>query len=321
VALPAYLSSVYATKSIVDHLLPDVIKEDQNIFYEQGVQEWKILVGSDSLPDNPQHQSEWDSPLYLKSFENLFTSAASEVEKARLLAVSSERSSDFLYAIPVPSLGLKLADSELRVACSLRLGSPICHPHKCPCGTTVDPLGRHGLSCKVQIGRHPRHSHINEIVKRALVLAEFPARREPTGLCRKDGKRPDGVTLFPFNKGKCLLWDATVVDTLADTYVPANSKSPGKAAERAEKSKLVLYEELCKDFIFTPIAVETLGTWGQLGLSLIKEIGRKLCNVTGERRSSFYLFQRISIAIQRGNAASVIGTVGSTSKLDEIFYL
>ena len=43
--------------------------------------------------------------------------------------------------------------------------------------------------------------------------------------------------------------------------------------------------------------------------------------VTGERRSSFYLFQRISIAIQRGNAASVLGTVGSTSKLDEIFYL
>ena len=108
---------------------------------------------------------------------------------------------------------------------------------------------------------------------------------------------------------------------IADTYVPANSKSPGKAAERAEKSKLVLYEELCKDFIFTPIAVETLGTWGQLGLSLIKEIGRKLCNVTGERRSSFYLFQRISIAIQRDNATSVIGTVGSTSKLDEIFYL
>ena len=103
--------------------------------------------------------------------------------------------------------------------------------------------------------------------------------------------------------------------------VQANSKSPGKATERSEKAKMVLYEDLCKDFIFTPIAVETFGSWGQDGLSLIKEIGRKICNTTGEKRSSFYLFQRISIAIQRGNAASVIGTAGSSSKLDEIFYL
>jgi len=88
-----------------------------------------------------------------------------------------------------------------------------------------------------------------------------------------------------------------LVDTLAKSYVQANSKSPGKAAERAEKAKMVLYEDLCKDFIFTPIAVETFGSWGQDGLSLIKEIGRKICNTTGEKRSSFYLFQRISIPI------------------------
>ena len=185
----------------------------------------------------------------------------------------------------------------------------------------VDPLGRHGLSCKLQIGRHPRHSQVNDIVKRALGLAEIPARREPTGLCRKDGKRPDGLTLFPYKQGKCLLWDATIVDTLADSYVPATSKNPGKAAERAEKVKFGLYEELSKDFIFTPIAIETLGSWGQEGHSLIKEIGRKIRDITGEKRSTFYLFQRISIAVQIGNAASVMGTVGSRSKLEEIFYL
>merc|ERR1711963_212811 len=103
----------------------------------------------------------------------------------------------------------------------------------------------------------------NEIMKRALVSAEIPARREPLGLCWKDGKRPDGVTLFPYKQGKCLLWDATIVDTLADSYVPATSKSPGKAAERAEKVKFGLYEELSKVFISTPIAIENLGSWGQ----------------------------------------------------------
>ena len=46
-----------------------------------------------------------------------------------------------------------------------------------------------------------------------------------------------------------------------------------------------------------------------MGLKLIKEVGKKNCDQTGEKRSTSYLFQSISIAIQRGNAASVMGTV------------
>ena len=36
---------------------------------------------------------------------------------------------------------------------------------------------------------------------------------------------------------------------------------------------------------------------------------------------NLYLFQRISVAIQRGNAASILGTAKTGQKLDEIFYL
>ena len=64
----------------------------------------------------------------------------------------------------------------------------------------------------------------------------------------------------------------------------------------------VLYIELTKDCILIPIAIETLGSWGQQGHELVKEIGRKIGDVTGERRSTFYLFQRISMAVQSGNA-------------------
>ena len=96
VALPGYLSSAYATNSIVQRLIPDHMKEDQNVLYEQGVQEWKVLLGSNDLPDNPHFQSEWDSPLYGKRHKNLLESAPSKIEKARLLAVSSENSSDYM---------------------------------------------------------------------------------------------------------------------------------------------------------------------------------------------------------------------------------
>ena len=82
-----------------------------------------------------------------------------------------------------------------------------------------------------------------------------------------------------------------------------------------------MYQELAKDYNFTPIAVETFGSWGQQGHNLVKEIGQKLFGTTGEKRSTFYLFQRISIAVQHSNAASILGTVSSSSNIEEIFYL
>jgi hypothetical protein len=47
---------------------------------------------------------------------------------------------------------------------------------------------------------------------------------EPNGLSRDDGKRPDGMTLVPWIKGQPLVWDVTVVDTLADRYVLKSSE-------------------------------------------------------------------------------------------------
>ena len=53
--------------------------------------------------------------------------------------------------------------------------------------------------------------------------------------------------------------------------------------------------------------------------TLVKEIGRKVMEETGEKRSTFFLFQSISIALQRGNASCVLGTVPQTEGLEEIF--
>ena len=57
-------------------------------------------------------------------------------------------------------------------------------------------------------------------------------------MSRKDSKRPDGLSLFPFKVGKCLIWDLTVVDTLAASYVDQTARHPGKAAEKAELKKM-----------------------------------------------------------------------------------
>ena len=148
-------------------------------------------MSTDTLPSNPSFQSEWEGPLLNRSFLTLYNEASSYEEKASLLEVSSEHSFNYLHTLPIASLGLSIDDQSLRVSCAFRLSSLICHHHKCLCGRNVDSFGRHGLSCKFQAGRHPRHSQLNEIVQRALNLAGYPSRLEPTGLSRKDGKRPD----------------------------------------------------------------------------------------------------------------------------------
>src|SRR6218665_1930678 len=51
----------------------------------------------------------------------------------------------------------------------------------------------------------------------------FPALKKPPGLSRADGKRPDGLTLIPWRRGQALIWDATVVHTLASSYQPSTA--------------------------------------------------------------------------------------------------
>ena len=54
-----------------------------------------------------------------------------------------------------------------------------------------------------------------------------------------------------------------------------------------------------------------------MGLKLIKEVGKTNCDLTGEKRSTSYLLQSISIAIQCGNASSAMKTVYNDSKLEK----
>jgi hypothetical protein len=95
-------------------------------------------------------------------------------------------------------------DDTLRISAALQLGAKTCHPHSCQhCGKAVDELGTHGLSCQKKAGTYMRHSEINKIIKEACSSANVRPRK-PSGAFRDDGKRPDGLTLGPWSKGKCL---------------------------------------------------------------------------------------------------------------------
>lgn len=85
---------------------------------------------------------------------------------------------------------------------------------------------------------------LNEIIRRALVSAGVPCTLEPPGFYSTDGKRPDGLTLIPWERGRSLVWDATCVSTFANSHLPRTMKAAGAAAEWAAVQKHNKYAPL-----------------------------------------------------------------------------
>jgi len=57
------------------------------------------------------------------------------------------------------------------------------------------------------------------------------------------------------------------------------------------------------------VAVETAGTWNQSTIELIQEIGRRITAVMeADTRVTVFLFQRLSIVLQSGNAVAFLAT-------------
>ena len=185
----------------------------------------------------------------------------------------------------------------------------------------MSQFATHGLSCRKSAGRHHRHSAVNDIIYRALVAAHVPSRLEPSGLFRSDGKRPDGVSIVPWKCGQLMVWDATCPDTLAPSYSTIAAHQVGAVAQQAENRKTQKYKHLESCYFFTPVAIETSGVFGPKTLEFLKELGHQLRQVSREAYSFAYLTQRLSVAVQRGNAASVLGTMKMGSQEEEFFLI
>ena len=87
-----------------------------------------------------------------------------------------------------------------------------------------------------------------------------------------------------------------------------HSQEPGHTCPRggSYKSSGAKYLSLPAGHQFVPVAVETMGTMGPRTLLFLKELGKRMRAQTGEARSADYLLQRLSAAVQRGNAISIM---------------
>jgi len=258
-ALPCYASSLWATQDLVRTLLPREAFTAFDASVALAESSLREALGGLIGPFPEWTQSNLDRMFWGKTENDLESSAHSEAEKARLNASKQLLSRKWLEVLPSDPVGTLLIDNQFRVGVGLKLGANICHSHLCiSCGKLTTATGEHGLSCRHGRGRQLCHRMLNDEVMKMLSKAQIPSMREPTNLWRSDGRRPDGVTLVPWERGKCLVWDATVSDTLAPSYLHKTALRAGVAAEAAERMKKAKYSSLGREYTFVPLAFETL---------------------------------------------------------------
>jgi hypothetical protein len=153
-----------------------------------------------------------------------------------------------------------------------------------------------------------RHQNINDIVWRSLTHAGVHSVKEPQGLSRTDGKRPDGLTLVPWRNGKNMTWDVTIADSLAASHLPTTSVVAGGAAATLADRKETKYASLTPAYDFTPIALETMGPIHPKATDFFNDLGNRLTAITGNPKERSHLFQRLSISIQRFNSICIQGS-------------
>ena len=180
---------------------------------------WSAITGLPIPADRRGLYKTWAVPLIKLKLDRVRAALQTPEDVARLLAASTESASCLYNCIPSSRDGTRLSDSALSLAVGLRLGVPVATPGVCACGAELDPLGDHALSCNRGVGRGARHKALNEEVRSALNEAGHVCVLEPPGLTRTDGKRPDGVTVMPFERGLPMAWDVTVVHTCAPSYL------------------------------------------------------------------------------------------------------
>ena len=119
------------------------------------------------------------------------------------------------------------------------------------------------------------------------------------------------MSIIPWTSGRLLVWDATCSDTFAASNIHAAVTEAGAVAAQAELNKISKYSHLDSTYLFVPVAIETCGPFGPKAREFFQELGRRVKRATQEEKAHEYLMQRIAVAVQRGNAASVLGTMGN----------
>ena len=123
--------------------------------------------------------------------------------------------------------------------------------------------------------------------------------------------------MIPWKRCEQLVWDLTVVEALAPSRLNQGSLcNPGTTATDAEARKIEKYRILIDNgYIFQLVALEVQSSFGESSEIFITRLCKLLCRSHDDQQAGSFLKQRISMALQIGNAACVLKTVSDRDAL------
>ena len=80
-----------------------------------------------------------------------------------------------------------------------------------------------------------------------------------------------------------------------------------RVAAATEERKEEEYSSLLLSHWFSFIVIQTMGAVGLKSMALLKDVGHRIVVETGDQWARDYLFQRLSVAMQRGTVP--LGTI------------
>ena len=107
-----------------------------------------------------------------------------------------------------------------------------------------------------------------------------------------------------------MAFDVSVVSPTQDAILHRAADSAAAAIEMRKSSKIRTHFDNCRaqGIVFQPLVVETFGGWDRDAVKYLKDIARLDARRWGKNDALEikHFFQRLSIALQKGNAALLI---------------
>ena len=162
------------------------------------------------------------------------------------------------------------------------------------------------MGCGGNGDRIHRHDSIRDVLFAAAQSAALAPRKEVPALIPGSGCRPADVYLPNWLGGRPTALDVSVISPLQQRTLFEAANTPGHALQVGINRKMASHSSDCQSVgvNFIPLIVESLGSWSSETISTVRAIGR----LQGQRlgtppsESTRHLFQRLAVALCRGNA-------------------
>ena len=301
----AFLASASACYDLIHQILPDRLRGCPYPSFHESLSFWQQMHNSPPPSGEASFNlNTWEDPCYKNIMTSHVNSKVDASSRIRILSSAKDESQAWIHGLLSSSLVQKMDNEVVRIAIGLRLGVPLCPPHRCSqCGAQVDEFGRHGLSCHK---KKEEYTEIGNIVRNCLNGLRIDHYELAESSSKTDSSKD--TALNPWRCGQPLVWDITVADTFAPSHSSLIKDGPGALACRIEILKTAEKLGLLSTHCYVPLVVETTGVCGTETAKFFKDLAHRMSMISGDSKEHSILLRRISITVQCNNAASILAT-------------